>query len=204
SSAARSYRAGHCPLCGNGRAREELVLRCGSVRERGSLLPVAGKTSALRQLLVQLRQAEWQLLRLLDQGVTIGPEHIRQVIASLAVDGDTERHQPLTAGLKDRLAGVFNAVAALVDIQIIGFAIGHQQQQLAPLRALAKQLGGLAYRCPHASVETGFERLDTAAGFVAVWLTETLEFLHPHLMTAQRGKAVQGKLITDRRQRFTE
>src|SRR5690606_24032335 len=121
--------------------REELVLRCGSVRERGSLLPVAGKTSALRQLLVQLRQAERELLRLLDQGVAVGAEHVWQVITGLAVDGDAERHQPLTAGLKDRLAGIFDAVAALVDIQIIGLAVSYQQQQLTPLRAFAEQLG---------------------------------------------------------------
>src|SRR5690606_3767030 len=141
------------PYVGTGRAREGLALRCGAVRERGSLLQIAGKTSALRQLLVQLRQAERELLRLLDQGVAVGAEHVGQVVAGLAVDGDAERHQPLTAGLKDRLAGIFDAVAALVDIQIIGLAVSYQQQQLTPLRAFAEQLGGLAYRRPHAGVE---------------------------------------------------
>ena len=51
----------------------------------------ATSTLRLGQLLVQLRQAEGQLLRLLDQRVAIGAEHVGQVVAGLLVDGDAER-----------------------------------------------------------------------------------------------------------------
>src|SRR5690606_16335626 len=61
--------------------------------------PIAARTTPrpallLRQLPIELRQAERQLLRVVDQGVAVHPEHIRKVIPRLAIDGDAEGHQP--------------------------------------------------------------------------------------------------------------
>ena len=90
--------------------------------------------SRLGQLLVQLRQAERQLLRFFDQGVAVGAEHVREVVAGLTVDGDAERQQPGAACFQYRLAGVLNAITAFVEVQIIRLAIRHQQlDQVVPL-----------------------------------------------------------------------
>ncbi|MNI69259.1 hypothetical protein D3C73_1249970 [compost metagenome] len=131
-------------------------------------------------------------------------EHVRQVRTGFTIDGDAKRRQPLAPGLQHRLAGVFNAVAPLVQIQVIGLAVREQQQQLAPPLAAAQQLGGLADGGPHARVVTRLEPLNAPPGSVVITLIERLEFLHPHLLAAQRGKPVQGKVVAQHRQGFAE
>ena len=102
------------------------------------------------------------------------------------------------------MAGVLDAVAPLIQIQVVGLAVGDQQQQLAPLFALAEQLGGLANGRTHARVITGFQRLDPPAGVIAITLLEALEFLHADLLATQRGKAIQREIVADGRQCFAE
>ena len=73
ASVARSYRAGRCPLCGTGHAREGLVPRCGSVRARlaptgrvtapyvGTAAPVKSLCSGAGPFASEARSYRWRV-----------------------------------------------------------------------------------------------------------------------------------------------
>jgi len=121
----------------------------------------------------------------MDQGETMGAEHVRQIVAGLFVDGDAERNQALAPRFDHRLARVLHAVTSLIQVQVIGLAVGDQQQQLAPLRAGAQQLGSLTDSRAHARVVARLEALDRAARAVVIGLLERFEHLQAHLVPPQ-------------------
>ena len=76
------------------------------------------------------------------------------------VHGDAEHRLPGPARLADSHAGVLDAVAPFVVVEIVGFAVGDDQQQPA-FAALLCQIGrGMTDRRAEAGVKAGTQRGD--------------------------------------------
>ena len=67
-----------------------------------------------------------------------GAKKMRQIIGTLAVNGHAEWFDALAARLQNALSGVLDAVAALIQIQIMGLAIGKDQQNFLTIRLLCQ------------------------------------------------------------------
>ncbi len=64
----------------------------------------------------------------MNDDIATATKEVGQVVVGLCINGNAERLQAELPRLVDCLAGVFNTVAALVLVQIIGFAVCKNQQ----------------------------------------------------------------------------
>ena len=80
---------------------------------------------------VEERQFPGELGRCFDVGKAIGAEKIRGVFPGAVVDGDAEGKEVLVPGLEDSHAGIFHPVAPLVVVQVVGLAVGEDEQDTA-------------------------------------------------------------------------
>lgn len=86
--------------------------------------------SVARELRIKSGQAVTQLVGLMQQGKTLCAEDVGQVAAAFAVDGDTKGAYVQIAGFLDALAGVIDTVAAFIQVEVVWFAVGENEQQL--------------------------------------------------------------------------
>ena len=54
---------------------------------------------------------------------------MRQVVVRLLVNGDAEGHKAGLAGFVHGVTGVFQTIAAFVLVQVVGLAVGEDEQQ---------------------------------------------------------------------------
>ena len=97
-----------------------------------------------------------------EDGVGAGSEDVGQVVAALGVHRDAEQPETGPPRLLDRHARVLDGVAALVVVDVVGLAVGQQQQQPVRVRTLVQQRRRVADSRAHAGVAAGLQRLDAA------------------------------------------
>ena len=109
----------------------------GAALIKWTLSPAA---SVPHQLAQPVEQDQRQQFGARQQRIVVRPEHQRQVVGGMPVDGQAERRNALQPRFGDGLAHVFDAVAAVVLVDIVRLAVGEQQQQ-AMHRRLGHQRG---------------------------------------------------------------
>ena len=82
-----------------------------------------------RELSVDARDPDRQLSDIVNQGVVDGSIHVREVLAGLLIDGDTEGMDSCAFGFRERLPGVFNAVLPAVPVIVIRLPVLERDQQ---------------------------------------------------------------------------
>jgi hypothetical protein len=130
-----------------------------------------------------------------NDNITPTAEQVRQVFASLLVHRDTERLQTQIARLFEGMPGILDTITALVFVQVIGLAIGQQQQQSPPRRLLGKQAAGMANGGAHAGVITGFDGIDAATHPGIIGFIEGLQLVEADRVASPRGKAMATRMI---------
>ncbi len=122
----------------------------------------------------------------------------------LVVDGDAKGGQAQRLRFTNGLASVLQAVASLIDIQVVGFAIGQEHEQTAVFTATGKLQRCVAYRRPHARVIAWANRPHTgSAGFVPGF-RKSLEMLQAHMAAPHRTEAPHCKRVTHGTECFTK
>ena len=153
---------------------------------------------------MDLCQPVHQLLRAVHAGVAVLAEEHRQVVLRLLVDGDAEGRQAGVARGLHRVAGVFQAVAALVVVDVVGLAVGQQQQQALALGTRRQAQRGMADRRADAGVVARPDRADARAHRLVPGLVEALQVLDAHVVAAHRAEAEHLEGVAAARQRLAE
>src|SRR5690606_18023593 len=125
-----------------------------------------------------------QVLGCLHDGVVAGPEQAGQVVRSLMVDGDAERRDALQARLRERLARVLEAVAALVAVAVVRLAVREQQHEPAVRDLASNRRRGVTQRRAQARELVRLERRDALGETGIERLAEALELGDPHVAGA--------------------
>ena len=146
----------------------------------------------------------YQVLRFVHHGVAVLTKQHGQVVVGLFVDGDAKRDQARSMRLAHCLARVFQTVTTLIDVQVIGFAIGEQHQQALALGAVGQLQGGVANGCAHAGVITRFDRANTGTAGIAPALIKRFKVLHAHMLPTHRAEAPDGERVTSGVQRLAK
>ena len=150
------------------------------------------------QLPIDLRQGLRQLVGVRDQRKAALSEDARKPAFAVAIHRDAKDRMTRTAGFAHSHHAVFDAVATLVMVQIIRFAIGNHQQK-PPLAALLGQSRRhMADRGPKPGIMAGLQRGDALFHHLAHRLIETLGLLHKDPVPFQRGKGVDGIAVANR------
>src|SRR4029453_7188578 len=82
-----------------------------------------------KEVLHDLHERHWQLVRVAQNGVARLAENAPEVFLALTVDREAERVDALSARLVDRLARVLDAVQALIPIDIVRLPVGEDEEQ---------------------------------------------------------------------------
>lgn len=103
----------------------------------------------------------WEELRSLKEGVIRRAKDARQIVGGLPIDREAEGGDALEVRLNHGLAGIFDAIAAFVDVAIVGLSIGEHEEE-AMARGLAHQRSrGVADGGASARIMLGLKRADT-------------------------------------------
>ena len=127
-----------------------------------------------------------------------------QIVVALRVDGDAEGLQALAAGLADGVAGVLDAPAALVAVQVVGLAVGEDEQQAATGGLQGQALGRVADAGPQAGVIAGLDGLNPAADRRAIGLAKALEAVNAYRVAAAGAEAEHGETVAGGGQALAE
>src|SRR5690606_24690817 len=145
--------------------------------------------ASTRELGIEHRQAGGKFVGLADDREAGRTEQMGQVTRTLAVDGDAERHDAPIARLDHGDASVLDTVAAVVEVEVVRFAVGQDEQDAARGGLLFQHLGGVADRCTEPGVVARLDRHDPSARAVVEALVEILQAMKAHVAALHRRKA---------------
>ena len=127
-----------------------------------------------------------------------------EIVVAALVDGDAEAGQAEGAGFLDGAAGVFDPVAAFVAVEVVGLAVGEDQQETASARLRGEQASRIADGGAHAGVIAGLDGGDAPAHAGAVRLLEVLQTVNAHRVATTRRETEHAEAIAGRGQALGE
>ncbi len=120
--------------------------------------------------------------------MAVAAEEMRDIGARLPVDGDGEDADAGAARLDHRHAGILHGEAALVVVDVVGLAVGQDEQQLAPVGPRLEPHCCMADRGADTGVVAGLQRGDARLDRRPHRLVEALHRLDPDPVAPARGE----------------